>query len=345
MRIQKAELSKKLTVMVGMSDKTGILYHNGILVANNMFFSLIMQTGYDDQDTFLIPDKASTYINSLPVGMVDLDATDKILTIRSECGECSFTTTPADTLPEIPNASEEQPAFRCEGDVFCDALRRTIYACGNHNANQALNGICLDGDGLYMNVVACDGYRLAKSRFRYKGNISMVIPKELANAVLKLGADGIISIYTYGKKAVIRTESYTIVGSLYAGSYFDYNKFLPSAEPQTIVVDAEEFSNSVDRAGNCAGDATKPVKLQTNGRCLELSCKSNTANFNESIAIASGVVEIKIAVNAMYISNAMKTIQSDAVPIDYYRATAPLILHDGEDTLHLIMPVRLLEGE
>ena len=354
MRIEKAEIAKDLKKLKSLTpakkfdELNGILFKNNTLIASNLEITATAKLDVNTDEEFIIPLKAIEFIESLPNGPITITTKGKRLYVESECGKSNFATFDVSSFPDlnITDLSERQAAFGYDSEAIAEAINKVLYACGNNSPRPVMNGILLSGDGKYLNIVACDGYRLAWNRIAYAGKIEAVVPRETIQKILSLGLQGDIELYTIddSRKAAFKTEKYTVYTRLLEGKYINYAAMFEEDGYDTKAsVKRQELLGAVTRSLICSSGATlsKTILENTADGKLSITLKDTIAEFQEEIAVYSEMENpIKIAFNARFLIECLKASDEDNIDIYYKNSEKALILLDGA-VKQLVLPVRM----
>ncbi|MDR2558888.1 MAG: hypothetical protein LBC86_05005 [Oscillospiraceae bacterium] len=237
MKIQQSEIAKKLKQLKSLisaksSINQGVLFKKNMLMANNFELGVTIAIDADAaaDEIFVIPPKAIDMIESLPNEIIDIrfmsDKAGEKIIVKSENGSSKFQTIPAADFQEVKGFDEGDKPFVCDAVEIEDALARIMYACAVADNKEVFKGVLLEGDGENLNIVACDGVRVAWNRIKYAGEISVVVPKESLVKAFSLGLKDDVTLDFNGNNAIIKSGDYTVYTRLYNGEFINYRKLL-----------------------------------------------------------------------------------------------------------------------
>lgn len=353
MLIEQREIAKELKKLKSIApnskinESNGILFKSNMLTASNPEITVTAQLSADTDEEFVIPLKAIDYIESLPSGEIEITTKSNRLHIKGQRGTSSFITvgvddfiqyTPSDTV-------EQKETLGYDGEAFAEAINKVLYACNANSSRPVMNGILLRGDGKYLNIVACDGFRLAWNQISCNCKINVVVPKNTIQKVLSLGLQGGIKLYAINnKKAVFKTDKYSVYTQLLTGDYINYEPMFDEEGYNTKVsVKRIELLESVARSVICSGDQGLPktVLESTEDGNLAVTVNSTIADFREVVDVFSDFdSKIKIGFNARYLIEAFKASDEDNIDIYYKSEQKALWLFDGS-IKQLVLPIRM----
>lgn len=353
MIIEKSEIAKELKKLKSLTpakksdEVNGVLFKNNMLMANNLEITATAKLDVDTDEQFVIPMKAIELIENLPAGEIKITEKGSRLYIESKSGKSSFSTFKVDEFPQfdIVDLTERQATFGYDSEAIAEAINKVLYACGNNSPRPVMNGILLKGDGKYLNIVACDGYRLAWNQINYAGQINAVIPRSTIQKVLSLGLQGNIELYTIdNKKAAFKTDKYTVYTRLLEGQYISYEKMFEEEGYDTKAsVKRVELLESVARSLVCTSSnmVSKTILESTEGGNLAITLKDTIADFREEVEVYGDIENpIKIGFNPRFLIDCLKASDEDNIDIYYKNSEKALILLDGA-VKQLVLPVRM----
>ena len=354
MLIEKHEIAKELKKLKGLTpvksieDVNGILFKENMLIASNLEITVISRLEVNTEETFGIPMKAIDYIESLPAGEIEITAKDNRLTVKSKIGKSSFSTFGVDDFPtvDIVDLEERQASFGYDCEAISEKINQILYAVAQNSFKPVMNGALFEADGKYLSIVGCDGYRLAWNQIDYPGKFKVVIPKATIQKVLSLGLTGSLELYSIDeKKAVFKTDKYTVYTRLLEGDYINYKKMFQEEGYDTMAcLKRMDLLESVARALICceSGGASKVVlESNTDGSKLILTAKNTVADFMEEISLYQPVEnKIKIAFNPRFLIDSLKVSTEMDMNMHFKNSDKAVFLIDGV-TKQLVLPMRM----
>ena len=347
MKIEQKEISKKLKQLKDIippretTQNQGILFKNNELVANNLELGLSAKLDVESSEEFIIPPKAINMISSLTDEVIDVRLDKNKIIIKSNSGTSRFQTFPVDNFPMINSENEGEETFVCDSEEFAEAIGRVMYACSVHSTKPTMTGVLLEGDGKYLNLVACGGYRLAWNQIECSEKFSAIIPKTSLQKVLSIGFKNEMRLHTSGnRKAVIKSGDYTAYTGLLEGEYIKYRTMFKDNGIKTTV-ERTELIASLNRALICIDNkASNPIVVEVKGDVMNISLNTSESNFNENIYINGEVENIKIGFNPRFMIDVLKSFSEETLDLYFGTALEPLIVQ-GKTMKALLLPVRL----
>lgn len=225
MIIHQNELSEKLKVLKSISsaklgdDLSGVLLKDKMLIANNFKTAIVVPlTDCEEAINCIIPPTAIDFIISLPEGNVEITEKDKQLIIKCGKIKSKFNTYDTDLFPETNTSKPDENKLLIDIKTVDleKAVKQVMYACAKPNSSKPVHeGLLFDGDGIYLNIVACDGYRVAWNKLDNTNEFKMVLDKEALNKAFSIADDNICIYSNDSKSIVIKAGEYLINSRLY----------------------------------------------------------------------------------------------------------------------------------
>lgn len=293
-------------------------------------------------------------VRELPDENIFLDATANAY-LNLKCARSNFTLagTSSEEYPTLPNFTPEKTAI-VQAAVLSLMIERTIYAASVDETRYNLNGVyleVLDEPGR-IRMVATDGHRLASvDRTLSEDPLGLengvIIPRkglgELKKLVDEDDADE-IELAFEGNNGLARKGRVTLVMRLIEGEFPNYAQVLPTKIERSIVISTEDFHRALRRVALLSSERSKAVKLElVPGRLTISSSNPDLGDAREELDIDFAGEEITIGFNARYLLDALSTLRAKEVRFGLQNDLAPaqLVPTDDEDTLAVVMPMRV----
>lgn len=360
MKIWKNELAEKLKNMKNIilpknfDGLQGVLVKGGQMIATNLELTIISKIeGTASDETFLVPQSVIPFIENLPVGEVEIKTTKKVLTIK--CGESSAKfAAPDPTQFPVPGDIDVSSGITLSAEDLKKAICG-VWASSDASSTKVMaQGVYFDGDGIDLNLVASDGVRMSWATLNGTEKVDMLIPKNTLKKVLALiGDDDSVTISKSkdDKKAVIRTEGYTIQTSLLASKFMDYKSIFSTSEATTkVTVERIALIACLNRCTLCEERAlpgASPSVLRILKENLNISKHNSVAEFNENVPAECVSLDdeqgMRFGFNAGNLVEALRTFDSEKVELHYTGELKPMLITAPESKLkHLIVPMKLI---
>ena len=129
-------------------------------------------------------------IRKLPNSIISIEVKDNNINIKCESSEFNILGSNPFDYPELPKLIDED-SFRIPGDLFKNAIKKTVFATAKDETRPILTGVLLEIEGNKCSFVSLDGYRLALSNLSISTDkdIRVIIPGRVLEELSKILGD------------------------------------------------------------------------------------------------------------------------------------------------------------
>jgi DNA polymerase-3 subunit beta len=244
-----------------------------------------------------------------------------------------------------------------DSEVLASMVQRTSFAVSRDEMRYFLNGVYLslrnddeeDASGCLVTMAATDGARLAvassKAEGRSEEDGGVIIPiKAAAQLRSMLPRSDVVRIGIHDSRIAFDMGDIILVSRLIEGEYPDYERVIPERNSIKLTVDTQRLLSAAKRVATMADPKMPGVKMEAIGDILKMS--SSTPEFGEAyeeMPIKKEGDDIGIGLNARYLMDALKAIQSEKVILGIDMPLKPVLVKPAvdNDCLHVLMPMRL----
>lgn len=299
----------------------------------------------------------SEFVSYLSPGKVNLETVKKgQLKIKSKQGETSFTGMEAEEFPEIPIIEEKEAAALPLSNLE-KAVNLVGFAAADDDSRPVLAAINWEFSNNGYRMVATDGYRLSlrdvaqkKVDLEKKQNASnFLIPSRSLIEIVRLasGKEKLKAGLTKDENQVVfLLPDLQLTSRLIEGEFPEYEKIIPEKKQTKILVDKEEFQQSVRMASVFARESANVVKFKISKGKINIS--SNAPSVGENKTEVGAKIEgedLEIAFNYRFLLDFLKVLPVDEqqVEMGFNEALTPGVfkIPSDENWLHIIMPVKV----
>lgn len=228
-----------------------------------------------------------------------------------------------------------------------EAIEQTSFATSEKETRPVLTGVNFKARNKTLECIATDSYRLAKRILNIDSDVTfnIIIPKKSLIEISRIiEKEEIIDLYVSDRKVLFVFDSVLIQTRLIDGSYPDTSRLIPDEFNYSMSVDSISLLNSIDRASLLSNEQSNIIELSMNVDNVILSSYSQeigSVEENLSKAFYKGE-PLRISFNARYLTDAIKSINSDKVRVLFTGEMKPFIIKDfeKEDIVQLVLPVR-----
>lgn len=358
-----AELSEACqNVQRAASTKTAIPAIEGILISAKA--GTLTLTGYDLEMgiTTSIPARTeeegelvlnahmfSETLRKLPDSNVNIYSDSRQIASIS-CGDFESTLIgiSAEEYPDLPSVSGGYPITVGQG-ILKDMIRKTIFSASVKDSKIVHTGIKFEIEENHIRLIAVDGVRLAirNENISYDGEpLSFVVPAKTLSEVVKLITDSDEKItLSIGKKYILfEIGNYRIVSRLLEGEFFNYRNAIPKENSTKVIVNLRLLTDSVERTSLLiTGKLKSPVRCVFEDNTIKISSATTLGAANDKIPAKIDGKRIEIGFNNSYLTDCLKTVDSDEVLMELNGPISPIIIKplEGDSFIFLIIPMRL----
>ena len=291
---------------------------------------------------------------------------DSKMTATFECGKSSHKTGAlrAEEFPEIPDLKTEK-GFIVKECALKKMLTKVSYAMGVNEPRPVLNGCFVKTEEGMINVVACDGFKLAVCSYgaelkRLEGSergveYSFIIPVKSVNELTKLLSDGEdeeVAVYMSHKNMVVEFADLIFFTRLINGEYVDYNRIIiknhkieVKASKQKVIAALEKASLITEE--RIAGSVRSHVRVEVVGDMMKVSAVSAAGSIYDEFNIEHAGDDLSIAFNNRYLIDSIRSCRSQTIKISMSSPLMSINIEPCDDEegseLFMLLPVRTRE--
>jgi DNA polymerase-3 subunit beta len=295
--------------------------------------------------------KMSELCRSLPdKEALQFDLNNGKLTVSSKNFHADFATISALDFPEL-EIKEETNSLSISSSVLQRLLNKTAFCMASQDVRYYLNGLLLEYKGGEVNAVATDGHRLALASTSLEKTSPIDGEKQILprKAVLELSKilrqeNEEINI-TFGNSSLsIQDESLDFSTKLIDGKFPDYEKVLPSGEPNSLEVSKESLQSALSRASVLSNEKYRGVRFTLDKNTLKLTANNpEKESAEELLDVNYNGNPMEIGFNIGYLLDVLGTIETESVELNFYGEESSCLIREPRNRaeVYVIMPMRL----
>jgi len=295
--------------------------------------------------------KMSELCRSLPdKEALEFDLSNGKLTVSSKNFHADFATISALDFPEL-EIKEESNFFSMSSSVLQRLLNKTAFCMASQDVRYYLNGLLVEYKDGEVNAVATDGHRMALATSKLDKTTSIegerqILPRkavlELSKILRQENED--IKI-TFGNSSLsIQDENLDFSTKLIDGKFPDYEKVLPSGDPNSLEVSKENLQSALSRASVLSNEKYRGVRFALDKNTLKLTANNpEKESAEELLDVNYNGNPMEIGFNIGYLLDVLGTLETENVELNFYgEESSCLIREPGNKTeVYVIMPMRL----
>ncbi|UPS90754.1 MULTISPECIES: DNA polymerase III subunit beta [unclassified Bizionia] len=253
-----------------------------------------------------------------------------------------------------PVTLEDATATTLNGDILATAINKTIFAAGNDDLRPVMSGVFFQFSTEGLTFVATDAHKLVKySRADVQASevTEFIMPKKPLNLLkgILAASDDDVTIEYNDSNAKFTFENVELICRLIDGKYPNYEAVIPKENPNKLVINRNQFLNSVRRVSIFSNKTTHQIRLKIAGAELNISAEdidySNKAE--ERLTCDYQGDDMQIGFNSRFLTEMLNNLTSDDVQLEMSLPNRAGILtpvdglDEGEQVTMLVMPVML----
>jgi DNA polymerase-3 subunit beta len=286
------------------------------------------------------------FVSSLPSGIINLELDEHRLHISTDQYQSTINGVPADDFPIMP-AISDGTSWEIPASTLKKGLQQTVLAASADEARPVLTGVYLHSYEGTLYIVATDSYRLAeKALIKNKGNISLLIPANAMQDMLRILGDGDepVNITHDDQQVLFRVGEVELVSRLIDGAYPDYRKLIPAQFEVIATLSRDDFTNITKVSSLFARESAGSVTIKVDEVTKQVSINSVASQLGENTASANADVtgNGEVTLNSRYLLDALHVLAGDTVTFRFNGKLDPSLLTDpkNKDYKHVVMPLR-----
>lgn len=218
------------------------------------------------------------------------------------------------------------------------------YAVSPDESRQAMCGVLFEIDGTHCTVASTDGHRLAMmTRPLVVGSAKRVPVSARGCAEIAHLLDGhkTCRVALADRRVSVRAGDVTISAGLLAFEAPQFRHAIPKSHKASAIVDRDNLLAALKRVSPLTGELNGVRITSTKDGLSLLSYKDGAEIADEVGAEIAG--EIRVCVNAKYVTECLSRIAGDTVTIRTIDEMAPIVFLDNDDPgfTGIVMPMRM----
>jgi DNA polymerase-3 subunit beta len=280
---------------------------------------------------------------------------DEVLTLlsKNESGKklhYRLRTLDPENLPIIPEP-EGAVSVQVDAKTLLAALNATQYAAEHSKARFYLQGVCFKATDDGLDIVACDGNRLAlwsvsqPPEDRTSLIPTSIVPLEVAEDIARVCGvvDGDLELVFSKGSMAVKFASGCIIARLIDGEFPPYQRVVPAKKDASLRVDRDALLAAADRSTvvfSGLAKAIPTVRFTTRDGMLIMESGTGDA-FHEEIEAEIFASEIAFALRAQYVIDVASVFPKGAkldIQLGDHMQAIRVCSEAHPEMVHVIMP-------
>ena len=294
----------------------------------------------------------SDIIRKLPNDMVTIETNQDKVNIHCASSEFNIIGLSADEFPAINMQEESSDLILFDQEVLKDMIRKTAFAASIDEARGVITGILMEMEEDSLNMVALDGFRMAIAReeMMNKEKKNIIIPARILGEISKIISEtemeenSQVKFYASDKREVFLIDDVKVVMRQLEGEYIKYRDILPKENQTKIVLNKNDFMESIERASLLAKvGKNNLIKLSIQEGNIEVTSESEEGNVKEEVMASKEGPDLIIGFNSKYLIDVLKVIDDEEIVMRFNTSISPCLVQpvSGNRFEYLILPVRI----
>lgn len=289
-------------------------------------------------------------LRSMPADQtVTLSAAQNKLTLQGGKSRFTLQTLPADDFPLVQEAADFGPMFSVPQKTLKSLINQVHFAMAVHDIRYYLNGILFVAEGKNLTLVATDGHRLALAQATLDVEIpkqEVILPRKTVLELQRLlkDEDTDIEMRFAGNQAKFVFSGMEFVSKLVEGKFPDYNRVIPKAHKNAVVLGRAPLLASLQRAAILTSEKFKGVRINIEPGLLRIaSSNAEQEEAKEEIEIDYNGDTIEIGFNVTYLIDALTNMSQEMVKVELQDTNSSALITVPEQTgfKYVVMPMRI----
>ncbi len=269
--------------------------------------------------------------------------------IRGQDSHFKIFTQKSSEFPPVPDF-EGEADFELPGGKVKALIGQTLFAAAKEVGRYNFNGVLAAAAGKKIALVSTDGRRLAMANGDLaadrlpKDGAKVIIPTKALQLIDKLIDDPaeMVGFQVRENRVIFHTASATLTSNLIEGSFPPYDDVIPKDTDKKMTAATADFLSAVKRAALLTTEDTKGVKMFFSKKGLVLTSRSPEAGeATVNFACKYDGADIEIGFNPVFLTEALRVVDSDEVSLEMTAPNRPGLLRGGANFVYVIMPVNL----
>lgn len=287
-------------------------------------------------------------ITTLPNGsQVTFSAKQGYLTIESAGTISKIAIQHGDEFPILPKV-ENAYEVTIPSHTLHTALTSVSFCASNSTIKPELSSVFIHPDGGVLIAAATDSFRLAEKRIPLKKSVTaepFLIPIRSISDLLKFldSAPEDIVLHINNHQLSITTPDAYVTLRLVSGTFPDYTQIIPKeyvTEVTALCFDIERILRRAAVFADQFNQTTLDIKPKKK-KCSIHTQHATVGETTDELQVNSTGEDILIKFNQRYLLDALHSITSDSVIIQFAGQSQPAVVRPVGDTtyLYLVMPM------
>lgn len=270
------------------------------------------------------------------------------LRIYSDRSYFSLSVLPPGEFPSIENWQKDVSFSLPQGRLRA-LIEATQFSMANQDVRHFLNGMFFEIDDSVLKAVATDGHRMAVGQTRIISSTAkkkIIVPRKSIQELARLlcQPEEKVRLEIGSSNIRVRVGHFVFTSRLIDGRFPDYRQLLPENTSKTLISGCDVMRQALTRVSILSREKFGGVRLTIGGQEMCIAAKNPEQEIaEETLDIEYEGEKIEIGFNARYILDILHVLRCETVKIAMSNPHEKALIKgiDGDNTIYVIMPVRL----
>ncbi|MCH7492110.1 DNA polymerase III subunit beta [Patescibacteria group bacterium] len=324
-----------------------------VLITTNLEIGLVCKVRGKVEQEGAITVQAKTlsdYVSLLPKENIELEIKDQALSVRSSKSKTNMKGMEATEFPLIPEVESKSKHFIKAKDLK-EALTAVVFAVAFDETRPEISGVYFNFDKDILTLVSTDSYRLAEKKASLtkpsEKKSSVIVPIRTTQELIRILGEENDEVVVSGNEnqIVFSLGDIKLTSRVIEGQYPDYQQIIPTEHKTRILVNTNEFINTIKRASLFCKPGSNDIELKFNQAAGEIEVTAANLQVGESEARQEAKIEgvdNDIVLNYRFLLDGLQNINDENCSLDINTNSNPGLLKPikGEDYRYIIMPIK-----
>lgn len=275
-------------------------------------------------------------------------------------GRYKFQGIDAEDFPQMIQI-EDKNEFTIKSSTLVNGITKTIFATSTDTYRPQMTGVLCEFSPKGLTFVGTDSHKLVRFRntsYATEDAKEFILPKKTCSLVSKI-LQGIneefeVKVENNVSNIAFYFQNYHFACRLIDGKYPQYDRVIPTENPNKLILEKNVLSESVKRISIFTNPATNQIRLEITEKEIIIRAEDTDAQNTAQEHIACSYVgeQMTIGLNAKLLAEILNNIETENISIEMAQPERPCLIipydpeteesNKEESLLMVIMPVVLV---
>ena len=323
-----------------------------ILAATNLEVGIRTQIGgkTENEGTITVPARSLTeFVTSVTGQQVQLESHEGKLKVVADKFKATFSGIDAAEFPILPQPSKSTQTINVL--IMSQIAAQVAYAAAVDESRPVLTGVKFSVTSNQFTVTATDGFRLARKVIqdsRFKVQDSIILPAKTIQEIARIASESKedkigMEVIEKNNQVIFSCGATDLISRILEGNYPDTEKIIPADSPVEVILDRQEFIQSLRAVSIFARENNNIVRLKIQNSKFNISAAATQQGESEVEMECENTGEGEIAFNYIFVTDVLGSMTEERIRLQIKDHLSPGVFRPEKDSslLALVMPVRI----